>query len=856
MFPPCPFEGRERERKKKEMESDPMSVDTSGSFDDSSSSSASEKPTSKKKVISISDESTPRIPHVPAPSKVISISDSSSGGRGEATDPYKLLFVEPDEWDTKYFPQLDNNPKWEDCYVCRKLGEGYATIILHVPTGEVVAAALWDSTTMEPESDDSDDEDYAVAFIDAIGTRTDHRGKGLARRLVDDFIRLYETVIVPMSENDPFWKEMNFHSLYSEGDADVAKHIRELLKSTYFTIGANDSRIWFKQNKKRKIRTQEEMEALKRAAREAEERDKKIRDILAQMRRLLRVQEPDAADEEIALDRSMNNRVNEYAPDDPQLVNMMEACKEYNKETEMGTPKPLQGWKKLVKMELITETMDVQLIEVLACALGIFPYNYDLHDDNAVRGVLMGTIIAAMDTSLRPSKISVSRFVAIGKKKSAEGFYSMKNAQGLDDLKISLPGVDEDACPLMDKYSVVAKIGGGTYGTVFRVSVGKDDSQKTGIKTYALKVQPIERPEEASESIYQELRIVETVMRRIRTPDFNSRLVNVTKLYDWVKCTADLGVSFKGKISDSAWDSVFKNPEKDWSGEQTWQFMIFEYLHGDMSDILTNSASVAFSGDFLRAFLTQIFCTLSQLQDTLRFVHFDFHTGNILFQDMRHGGATPPKYIKYTVRGKTFYVPTEDSRSKLFKISDYGFSFIKFYEDKEWTPRIFASAGWYVSGESRANRFNPRQDLHKLACSLCNYLFNGLERGKIRYEVLDPDGLEVIRMMVREQWKTLDFTKYATKVREVLNLVIYAVRHKDKSLLSSAELKEAENSSRNLIHKLFQVHGEDPSDRILYLLSLPFFDKYRMPPPDAFEAVDADIVRPTKPLAIPSFKKL
>lgn len=526
-----------------------------------------------------------------------------------------------------------------------------------------------------------------------------------------------------------------------------------------------------------------------------------------------------------------------------------EASREYAKERRANVKIP-SSWRayamtvdgaKLVSLDDVY-LIDAERITAMACSLGIFPFTIDTRPSTGT-AFLRAEVRGALESILSPPSVRVA---TIKGPASMSQFYDMKKNETLDDLRIIDPSIPEGMCPLMSKYKLGTYLGGGTYGVVLKVSAGSSTS-KLGYDEYALKIQYMSDADETDSisTAYQELRATDLIMQGLPTVNIGALWCNVVKLYDWVKCSMDLEKKLLSLPGDYSKVFVRNREEREgFRGVHTYQFMISEFCDGDCYSYFRNHGYLAFQASFMSSFLVQILCSLSQLQEWIRGTHYDLHLLNILYQQVR-GSPTYNQYLHYEIRGQHLYVLLFESGDMIFKLSDFGMTYAQFYVGDDPVPKVISGGSWYQPPEGRADKFNPRFDMHELGCSILERLFYA-----VRIEEVDPNDLDkqmiiVLELLIHSQWKTEDNKKRYAKVAAAIATVEGAMAAHDTTAYMAQEdvldkLSDGEDAALELRSQIF-TSDEEPSSWIASVLKYRFFDSHRNKPPSSAQVIDMDL---------------
>lgn len=530
------------------------------------------------------------------------------------------------------------------------------------------------------------------------------------------------------------------------------------------------------------------------------------------------------------------------------IILCIQAARDYSTERKNDT-RILTSWRKystnkmdkpLKAPDEVYELSSVKVV-ITACSLGIFPYVIDTQTGGllAIRAMIRG----ALESILEPTAIRVAKYNSDSGDEMKK-FYDMKKHQTLNDLRIIDPSLPEGTCPLLSKYKFGEYLGGGVYGVVLKVTAGSSSS-KLGVDDYALKIQSIEDENDSVSTAYQELKVADLVMQALPRVNLGARLANIVKMYDWVKCHLDL----KAKLSTlpGNYDKVFTyngEKRKKFRGERTFQFMISEFVDGTCEKIFGDEPRTYFTSEFMRCFLTQILCSLSHLQDRYKFVHFDLHLANVLFQDIPASGTSD--YLHYEIRGKHMYVPLDAAKRKIFKISDFGMAYAQYYADDEPTPRVVAGAAWYETAEGKGSKFNPRFDIHEIGCDTMARIFKVVSTGVLDPSTIDPELIATLMFMIHSRWKdsrTNDMYKRVVKAVYILEL---SKNEKDPVKFATTSpvrefLTDTVQTARTLKYQLFEV-DEEPSSWIVTVLGYKFFKPCYIVPERSAHLIDMDLL--------------
>lgn len=526
----------------------------------------------------------------------------------------------------------------------------------------------------------------------------------------------------------------------------------------------------------------------------------------------------------------------------------VKAAKDYALERKNGT-KVLTSWRNYAlnvadrPLRALNDVYDLASARVMitACSLGIYPYTVDTGGGGIAD--LRAMIRGALESILEPNAIKVFRYNPASGEEMKK-FYDMKKHQTLDDLRIIDPSLPEGMCPLLSKYRLGVYLGGGTYGVVLKVTAGSSTS-KLGYDEYALKIQAIIDENDSVSTAYNELKISDLVMQGLPRVNLGSRITNVVKMYDWVKCKLDLKETLSklpGKYDDVfVHNGIYRD---GFDGKNTFQFMVSEFADGNCYKLMSDSPRTCFNGEFMRSFLSQILCSLSQLQDRHKFVHFDLHLMNVLYQLIPPSDI--PEYLHYSIRGKNMYVSLDLTGGRVFKLADFGMAYAQYYADDEPVPRIVAGAAWYMAREARGDKFNPRFDMHELACSILERLFFAVRKGVVDASSIDPRLLTTLMFMVNSQWKDMENQRAYKIVSKAVDILDKARTEKNPSgfITSSPnrdDISRAGEQAMILRAQIFDV-TEEPSSWITTVLSYKFFDQCYSVPQKSAHLIDMDLL--------------
>ena len=153
------------------------------------------------------------------------------------------------------------------------------------------------------------------------------------------------------------------------------------------------------------------------------------------------------------------------------------------------------------------------------------------------------------------------------------------------------------------------------------------------------------------------------------------------------------------------------------------QMICLEKLENTLDDYMENNE---IEDNEWKSILFQIIMTLVTYQKCFDFTHNDLHTNNVMYN------KTDKKYINYCFNGKHYKVPTY---GKVYKIIDFGRSIYKF-QGKLCISDSFHHKGDAATQYNIEPYFNAKKpliqpnksfDLCRLACSLFDYFFEGIE---------------------------------------------------------------------------------------------------------------------------------
>lgn len=524
------------------------------------------------------------------------------------------------------------------------------------------------------------------------------------------------------------------------------------------------------------------------------------------------------------------------------LDDAFEAALSYNREKrdKIRVTSTWRTYAKPIGGPFVT-TDDVALISpfrlsALACSLGIFPYtitvyrtNQELHGVSAIRV----QIRCAIDSIINTPILKVYRAIS----PSNSSLYDMKRVEILDDLQVIDKAVTESQCSLFKQYRTGKFLGAGTYGAVVEL-FPINSSLAANSKAYALKVQYLREEKNIASAAYEEIRTHDLIMQGIPNGTMPTTICNVVKLFDWTKCKTNLGNLFASFPPKRSW---WNGP--DFQRAKTYQFSVLELVtEGDYYNYFKKEPDEAYRLGSLRSFFTQLLCTLSQLQDARRFTHFDLHLPNVLRQKLPD--IYRDAYLHYNIRGKDLYVPLNDSNGSLVKLNDFGMAYCEYYADDNLLPRVSCGGYWYFTDEGDASRFNPRYDLHSIACSVLERLLSNA-MDKNAHSHAPSDVIILIFLMINARWIGTTETRLHENVTKAIDLMIQISKSNDpQRILSAPEsiaiLSVASSSCTTLRTALFNV-DEEPSSWIVTLLEYKLFDSYRLIPDKRARIIQMDV---------------
>ena len=343
------------------------------------------------------------------------------------------------------------------------------------------------------------------------------------------------------------------------------------------------------------------------------------------------------------------------------------------------------------------------------------------------------------------------------------------NGISLDDLSISnITDLDEKSCPVFIKYNTNGNeksaviIGRGKEGIVLKIIMDKE----IGPKEYALKISPVDEYSGIDDGAYQEVRInyiLSNFISNGKHDDIEDIWCNIIKMYDWTKCQFTLSSYIEMHVGpyDMEKYEKMKNDYDD-APDITHELIILEYADkGTLLSFIRSQPQYFFKSSLLIECIGQVGCTMDNLAQELGVSHNDLHLENILVEKLAYDMDGPVDLAyNVTLNGKTIEIgiALSDSDNHLFKISDFGLSYIALHDpetrDLEDLP-IFEINGSFEIEQSNEGivpfTTDIRYDMHKFGCCLMRELLDIFRLGKID-KILVP--FETIFPLIHNEWKS------------------------------------------------------------------------------------------------------
>lgn len=422
--------------------------------------------------------------------------------------------------------------------------------------------------------------------------------------------------------------------------------------------------------------------------------------------------------------------------------------------------------------------------------------------------------------------------------------YNHKNQFPLDDesvVKNFKTGFSESDCPMFKngEYDAILSdkegnkftmkvLGRGNNGLV--AMAGKEGENGI-LMNYAIKFNLLTEtdPKFASDS-YNELRIQYILTDLIKDKyKIESEWTNFVKLYDWSQCKFALYNFARKRLTQEDVKKYFdlKYVEDDYE-VLPYSIVLSEVCDkGSLDGIINqkrNKDKSFFEPVILSNLIVQILGTEDNLALQVGFTQGDLHPGNILAQSItQKNNPHEYEYLGYTYHTKgvesKIYASINGSGDMLFKIADFGLSFIEIQSStsddpllkiagSEWVTQDYMVEGypdnllkkdnfeWFgtpkkgvapqrhaISDDIKPNKTNIAFDLHKFSVFLIRQLFTDYDT----YKTISPYQFlicfELLFPMVHNNWRGPINKEWYNRIKKVL--VFFRKEAKEQKLCGS-----------------------------------------------------------------------
>jgi len=335
----------------------------------------------------------------------------------------------------------------------------------------------------------------------------------------------------------------------------------------------------------------------------------------------------------------------------------------------------------------------------------------------------------------------------------------------------------------------------------YGISSNIDDDLKVAIKIIPATVSP--RTDTSSEKSEKEKAVVYMDSESYFMSTFSNELLMTGISPNFVMCYDSFsGIHYSQKSFKSF---PLRKMYKTYHISSGFNVLLCEYLHFRDIDYWVSMTKLNITSETWKSILFQLIYTLAVLQDKYRFVHHDFHPGNVLIDEV---AANKGSILEFIYKGKRYNVKNEGVIPKIWDF-EYGSVSVSEAEAEGEIERSESESSGDTESErsdaegviirKRKKPFNPYTDIHFFLRELLTVDNLPEETKQFIKNLYHDDLLLIDQLKAGSSSSTIDHKKYPeTKYLKYGRLKLNNVLSDGLTLYTPEELMELDYFSSYL----------------------------------------------------------